>query len=140
MNIVLSVFTLLVSCMLLSCTPDVEPRKISLSSHLIKGHVDEPELLSGELIEYIPNKKDPFAMFDSILVQLPIHHSQDYLKGYTFGYAAQKNTQTNCILGLTEYSSSEYYHSGYLNGGRDAMGHEKWDKLFGDIFKELMQK
>lgn len=139
MKTILSVFTLFIT-LFASCNQQIEIRKISLQSHLERGPVKEPVLLSGELIQYIPNKKDPFHLFEPVTIQLPKHHSQAYLKGYAFGYAAQKNSQVKCILGLTNYGASEYYHSGCLNGGRDAMGHEKWDELFGDIFDEFMEK
>ena len=130
-------FGIIVLFFLLSCTQENEIRKISLTSHLLGGSLNEPDLISGELIEYIPNKKDPFHKFDPVIVQLPENKSQAFLKGYAFGFAAQKNIQISCILGVQEYS--EQYHSGYLNGGRDAMGHEKWDALFGDIFDEFME-
>lgn len=123
---------------LLSCSQQTIIRKVSLTSHLTHESLDEPDLLSGELIEYIPNKKDPFHTFNPVMVQLPISNDQAFLKGYVFGYACQANQQIQCIGGMTEFSSSSTYHSGYINGCRDGMGHEKWDKLFGEVLNQYL--
>lgn len=135
-----SLSIIVVFTFLASCSQRTEIREISLSSHLSETAVQEPDLIPGETIIYIPNKKDPFHSFNPVRVQVPKHNDQGFLKGYVFGFACQKNLQLQCIFGMTEFTSTELYHSGYISGCRDGMGHKKWDQLHGEYLNQYLLK